>query len=65
MAFLRLEPPLRVLGVLAGVFLPGVLRPGVRLPGVRRRRGERRSPELISFLCGKKLGTIFCLISDG
>lgn len=58
MAFFLLEPPLRVLGVFAGVFLPGVLRMGVLLPGVRLVRGLFLSDELTSFLCGKKLEEI-------
>lgn len=62
-AFFLLDPPLRVLGVLAGVFLPGVLRFGVFLPGVRRSRGLLRSDELTSFLCGKKLQKFWCKIS--
>lgn len=57
-AFFLLEPPLRVFGVLAGVFLPGVLRIGVLLPGVRLVRGLFLSDELTSFLCGKKLEKI-------
>lgn len=62
-AFFLLEPPLRVLGVLAGVFFPGVLRFGVFFPGVRRTRGLFRSDELTSFLCGKKLQNCWCKIS--
>lgn len=53
--FLRLEPPLCVFGVFAGVFFPGVLRTGVFLPGVRLFLGLRLSDVFISFLCGKKL----------
>lgn len=62
-AFFLLDPPLRALGVLPGVFLPGVLRVGVFFPGVRFVRGLFRSAELISFLCGKKLKKILSVVS--